>query len=268
MLIEPRKETYNINPGIIEVAITSKTKVIMPVHLYGQACEMEQIMDIANKRNLKVVEDNAQSQGATYRGKLTGGLGNINGTSFYPGKNLGALGDAGAITTNDIELHKKALSLRNYGSQQKYFNEVKGYNSRLDELQSAILSVKLNLLNSWNEERKKIAAYYNNQLCNIDNFILPEIANDATSVYHLYVIRTTKRDRLKNYLSQKGIGCGIHYPLPPHLQFAFRELEYKKGDYPIAEEIANTCLSLPIYPGLSMDAIHIICIAIKQFFNA
>jgi len=267
VLVEPCINTYNINPALIEAAITSNTKAIMPVHLYGQACEMDPIMLIANKHQLFVVEDNAQAQGAIYKGRLTGSFGNINGTSFYPGKNLGALGDAGAITTNDIALYEKGKSLRNYGSKIKYFNEVKGYNSRLDEFQAAFLSVKLKHLNNWNTERNKIADQYNALLNNIDNLILPKIADGATSVYHLYVIRTQKRDELQNYLTDKGIGTVIHYPLPPHLQEAFSDLGYKKGDFPIAEEIAETCLSLPLYPGLTEEEIDFICLTIKSFFN-
>ncbi|MBI3519562.1 MAG: DegT/DnrJ/EryC1/StrS family aminotransferase [Bacteroidetes bacterium] len=267
VLVEPCIDTYNINPTLIEAAITSNTKAIMPVHLYGQACEMDAIMVIAKKHKLFVVEDNAQAQGATYNGALTGSFGNINGTSFYPGKNLGALGDAGAITTDDEVLFEKGKSLRNYGSKIKYLNEVKGYNSRLDELQAAFLSVKLKYLNDWNKERNKIADRYNNLLNNITEITLPKIAVGATSVYHLYVIRTQKRDKLQAYLTEKGIGTVIHYPLPPHLQEAFSDLGYKKGDFPIAEEIAETCLSLPLYPGLTEEEIDFICLTITSFFN-
>jgi len=265
VLVEPRLETYNINPDNIEVAITSKTKAILPVHLYGQACEMDKIIAIAKKHNLFIVEDNAQAQGANFKGIQTGVSGNINGTSFYPGKNLGALGDAGAITTNDENLYKNALSLRNYGSRKKYFNEVKGYNSRLDEMQAAFLSVKLKRLNNWNIERQKIATQYNSLLKNIDWIILPKIAEGATSVYHLYVIRTNQRDKLQAYLTEKGIGTVIHYPVPPHLQEAYIDLGFKKGDFPIAAEIAETCLSLPIYPGLTESNIQTVVDAIKDF---
>ncbi|MDF2450177.1 MAG: aminotransferase [Bacteroidota bacterium] len=268
VLVEPCITTYNIDPALIENAITSNTKAIMPVHLYGQACEMESIMFIANKHKLFVIEDNAQAQGATYNGKLTGSFGNINGTSFYPGKNLGALGDAGVITTNDKALFEKGKRLRNYGSEKKYFNQVKGYNSRLDELQAAFLSVKLKHLEKWNKERNKIADQYNNLLNNNREIILPKIATKSTSVYHLYVIRTQKRDELQAYLTERGIGTVIHYPVPPHLQEAFSDLGYEKGDFPIAEEIAGTCLSLPLYPGLKEEEIEFICLTIKQFFNS
>ena len=265
VLVEPRIDTYNINPDLIEVAITKKTKAILPVHLYGQACEMDNILAIAIKYNLVIIEDNAQSQGASFNGLQTGIFGSINGTSFYPGKNLGALGDAGAITTNDKNLYNKALSLRNYGSQKKYYNEVKGYNSRLDEMQAAFLSVKLNYLNEWNENRQEIANLYIRLLKNTPEIILPKIAEGATSVFHLFVIRTNKRDKLQAYLAEKGIGTVIHYPVPPHLQEAYKEFGYKKNDFPIAEEIADTCLSLPIYPGLTEENVKFVSKAIIEF---
>ena len=265
VLVEPRIDTYNINPNLIEAAITKKTKAILPVHLYGQACEMDTILILAKKYNLFIVEDNAQAQGAIFNGIQTGAFGNINGTSFYPGKNLGALGDAGAITTNDEKLYKKALSLRNYGSQKKYYNEVKGYNSRLDEIQAAFLSVKLKHLNEWNENRNKIANQYNNLLKNTSEIIIPKIAEGATSVFHLYLIRTKKRDQLQSYLTEKGIGTVIHYPVPPHLQEAYKDFGFKKGDFPIAEKIADTCLSLPIYPGLTESDVQFVSDAINNF---
>jgi dTDP-4-amino-4,6-dideoxygalactose transaminase len=247
-------ETYNINPEIIEAAITKKTKAIMPVHLYGQACEMDLIMAIANAYNLFVIEDNAQSHLSSYNGKLTGSFGVVNGTSFYPGKNLGALGDAGAVTTNNEELANRIKRLRNYGSEVKYYNEEVGYNNRLDELQAAFLRVKLNYLQEWTDQRKEIASWYNDILKKT-NWILPEIHIDADHVYHLYVIRTSNRDAVADTLKAKGIQTMIHYPVPPHLQKAYKHLGYKKGDFPIAEEIANTCLSLPIWPGMEKSNI-------------
>lgn len=266
--VEPNPATYNINPALIEAAINSKTKAIMPVHLYGQCCEMDQIMAIAEKHNLFVVEDNAQSQGASFNGKITGSIGHINGTSFYPGKNLGAYGDAGAITSNNPELIQKVFTIRNYGSNKKYYNEVKGINSRLDELQAGFLSIKLKHINKWTDERQAIAAAYNSRLKGIGDVLIPETAEGATHVYHLYVIRTSKRDALQQHLTGKGIGTLIHYPLPPHLQEAYKDLNFKKGDFPLAEQIAETCLSLPMYPGLSTEEINTICDSIKAFFNA
>ena len=266
VFVEPDINTYNIDPAKIEAAITSKTKVIMPVHLYGQACEMDHIMTIAEKHNLFVVEDNAQSHGSSYNGKLSGSRGNINGTSFYPGKNLGALGDAGAVTTNDAKLAGKASVLRNYGSQQKYFNEVIGYNMRLDECQAGFLSVKLKYLKSWTEQRQKIAVWYNDALKDIDDLILPAVAKNATHVYHLYVIRTTHRDGLQKHLSENDIGTLIHYPVPPHLQQAYHHLGFNKGDFPIAEEIANTCLSLPMWPGIDEKSLLKITKTITNYY--
>ena len=265
ILVEPDIETYNIDPSLIDAAITPKTKAIMPVHLYGQACEMEAIMDIAARHKLFVIEDNAQSQGATFNNKITGSWGHINGTSFYPGKNLGALGDAGAVTTNDENLARKAAVLRNYGSEKKYYNEVVGHNMRLDEMQAAFLSVKLKHLPEWTKQRQQIAEYYNEALASVDNITLPKVADKATHVYHLYVIRTNRRDRLQAHLTEKGIGTLIHYPIPAHLQEAYRSLGFKQGDFPIAEEIANTCLSLPMWPGMTKDDVQHVVKEIKEF---
>jgi dTDP-4-amino-4,6-dideoxygalactose transaminase len=266
VFVEPDIHTYNIDPLKIEAAITSKTKAIMPVHLYGQACEMKSIMAIAKKHNLFVVEDNAQAHGATYGEKLTGSWGNINGTSFYPGKNLGAFGDAGAVTTEDAELAQKAMALRNYGSQKKYYNEVIGFNMRLDECQAGFLSVKLKYLKKWTEQRQEIAGWYNETLKGIDDLILPSVAKNATHAYHIYVVRTKRRNALQKHLSKNGIGTLIHYPIPPHLQEAYQHLGFKKGDFPIAEEIADTCLSLPIWPGMRREQIDSVCHVIKVFY--
>lgn len=267
IFVEPDIRTYNIDPAKIEVAITPKTKAVMPVHLYGQACEMDTIIAIARNHNLFVVEDNAQAQGATFNGKPTGSFGQINGTSFYPGKNLGALGDAGAVTTNDTALAEKAAVLRNYGSQKKYYNEVIGYNMRLDECQAAFLSIKLRYLDKWTALRREIAHWYNEALKGVGDLILPKIAEGATHVYHLYVIRTKKRDALQQYLTKNGIGTLIHYPIPPHLQEAYVSLESKRGDFPIAEEIADTCLSLPMWPGMIKEEVEVAIDCIKRFYK-
>lgn len=265
--VEPNPQTYNIDPARIEAAITSRTRAIMPVHLYGQICEMEAIMNIADRYKLWVVEDNAQSQGATFGGKPSGSWGHINATSFYPGKNLGALGDAGALTTNDAALAQQATIYRNYGSEKKYHNQCKGINSRLDELQAAILRTKLPLLDGWNAERNAIAAEYHQRLSHLDALTLPHLAQGATSVYHLYTVRTQQRDALQQFLAARGIGTLIHYPIPPHLQPAYAELGYRAGDFPIAESIAQTVLSLPMYPGLKIEEIEYICDAIETFFK-
>ncbi len=265
--VEPNIVTYNIDPSKIEAAITAKTKAIIPVHLYGQACEMDRIIEIARKHNLKVIEDNAQAQGAMFNGMLTGSFGDINATSFYPGKNLGALGDAGALTTKNDEYALRAKRLRNYGSQKKYYNEEIGYNMRLDELQAALLSVKLKYLRDWTMQRQQIAAWYDEYLKGLDNLILPRVAANATQVYHLYVVRTDRRDELQKYLSENGIGTLIHYPIPPHLQDAYKNLGFKKGDFPIAEELSETSLSLPIWPGMDREVVMKVSNEITNFIN-
>jgi dTDP-4-amino-4,6-dideoxygalactose transaminase len=226
---------------------------------------MEAITKIAEKYKLYIVEDNAQSQGALYKGKLTGSWGHINGTSFYPGKNLGALGDAGAITTNDKSLADQAMALRNYGSTKKYYNDIIGHNMRLDECQASILSVKLKHLPEWTRQRQIIGEWYLKYLSDIPNIILPQTAVDATHVYHLFVIRTEKRDLLQNYLNENGIGTLIHYPIPPHLQKAYQHLGKTKGDFPIAEKMADTCLSLPLWPGMTEQNVEFISSMIAKF---
>ncbi|KAA9327378.1 DegT/DnrJ/EryC1/StrS family aminotransferase [Adhaeribacter soli] len=264
--VEPNPETYNLDPAKLEAAITPQTKAIIPVHLYGQACEMDAIMALARKHNLFVVEDNAQAQGATFQGKLTGSFGDINATSFYPSKNLGALGDAGALTTDYALLAEKAQVLRNYGSREKYYNEVIGFNSRLDELQAAILKVKLPLLENWNAERIRISELYRYFLKDIEEIILPKTAEGASHVYHQFVIRTSYRNDLKTHLAKNGVDTLIHYPVPPHLQEAYKYLGFKKGDFPVAEELANTSLSLPIYPGLREEQVAFIGKLISGYF--
>jgi dTDP-4-amino-4,6-dideoxygalactose transaminase len=265
--VEPRWYSCNINPELIEEKVTSNTKAIIPVNLYGQVAEMDKIMYIANQYGLKVIEDNAQAQGAICNGKLAGSFGHINATSFYPGKNLGALGDAGAITTDSEELANAIKVLRNYGSQKKYYNEVKGVNSRLDELQAALLDVKLKYLQSETEERQRLALIYDEQLKGIEGLILPKNAEGCNSVYHIYQVRTSKRDELQKYLTEQGIGTVIHYPVPPHLQEAYKELNYKKGDFPIAEKIAQETISIPLYPGMPKEHQEIVIEKIKAFFN-
>jgi dTDP-4-amino-4,6-dideoxygalactose transaminase len=273
VLVEPHEATYNINPELIEPAITSRTKAIMPVHLYGQACEMDEIMAIARKHGLCVVEDNAQAQGAAYNGVITGSFGDINGTSFYPGKNLGALGDAGAITTNNDDYQRSALSWRNYGSQKKYYNEVQGFNSRLDELQAAFLRIKLKRLSAQTAERQRIATWYNaafEKLAADGCITTPVVARGATHVYHLYVIRTqtrADRDGLQEHLNRHGIGTMIHYPLPPHLQEAYENHGWKQGQFPLAEAMAETVLSLPLYPGMTESDVERVAVCVEDFFS-
>jgi dTDP-4-amino-4,6-dideoxygalactose transaminase len=249
--VEPDPKTFNIAPEKIEAAITKRTKAIMPVHLYGQPAEMGPIMQIAEKHGLKVVEDNAQAQGAKYRGRRTGALGHAAGNSFYPGKNLGAFGDAGAITTDDATLADKLRTLRNYGSKKKYYNDFKGYNSRLDEMQSAFLRVKLKRLDEWNSRRAKVAARYLSDMKSIKGLVLPSVPEGIEPVWHLFVVRTPERDLLQQKLSEMGIGTLIHYPVPPHLSGAYADAGWEKGAFPIAEQLSQTVLSLPMGPHLT-----------------
>jgi len=261
--VEPDPATYNIAPARIEAAITSRTKAILPVHLYGQAADMDPIMAIAQKYHLKVVEDCAQAQGACYRGRKAGVLGDAAGFSFYPGKNLGAYGDAGAVVTNDDALARRVRSLRNYGSQKKYYNDEKGFNSRLDPLQAAFLRVKLGHLDEWNQRRQTIAHRYLERLQSVHGLVLPYVPSWADPIWHIFVIRHARRDDLQKHLSRNGIGTLIHYPVPPHLSTAYHELGLRTGAFPITEELANTVLSLPIGPHLRMDSVDEVIEAIK-----
>jgi dTDP-4-amino-4,6-dideoxygalactose transaminase len=264
--VEPDNNTYNIDPDLIEKAITDKTKAIMAVHLYGQPANMDEINKIAEKYNLKVIEDAAQSQGAKYKNRPTGSLGNAAGHSFYPGKNLGALGDGGAVTTNDDQLADKIRVLRNYGSRIKYLNEVKGFNSRLDEMQAAFLRVKLKKLDEWNNRRKEIANYYLDSLKDLP-IVIPTIPDWADPVWHLFVVRTEHREFIQNELDRLGIGTVIHYPIPPHLQMAYSELGYLEGTLPIAEQMHNQVLSIPIGPHLTIEESRLIKQAISNAFT-
>lgn len=254
--VEPDMNTYNIDPKLIEEKITSKTKAILVVHLYGQTADMDPINEIAKKYNLKVIEDSAQSHGATYKGRKSGSLGDASAFSFYPGKNLGALGDGGAVTSNDKGLIERIRTLRNYGSKVKYYNEVKGYNSRLDELQAAFLREKLKVLDSQNNDRRRIAEIYLEKLASKDNIILPKVLGESEPVWHLFAIRTSDRERFSKYLESAGIQTLIHYPVAPHLQKAYKDIEINEGELPISEEIHRDVISLPMWPGMSDEIIN------------
>ena len=247
--VEPDARTYNIDPVLIEAAITPRTKVILPVHLYGQPADMDPILVIARKHGLRVLEDGAQAHGARYKGQRLGAHGDAVAWSFYPGKNLGGMGDGGAVTTNDAQLADRLRVLRNYGSRVKYVNEVQGYNSRLDPLQAAILRVKLAHLDEWNARRSAIAAQYRQGLFNC-GITVPHVPDWAEPVWHLYVVQHPQRDALQQALTDAGVGTLIHYPIPPHLQQAYTSASYVQGQFPMAEQIANRCLSLPIGPHL------------------
>lgn len=253
--VEPDARTYNIDPALIEQAITPRTKVILPVHLYGQPADMDAILAIAKRHGLRVLEDAAQAHGAKYKGRRIGAHGDVVAWSFYPGKNLGALGDGGAITTDDAELADKIRVLRNYGSRVKYVNEVQGCNSRLDPLQAAVLRVKLNHLDDWNERRAGLAKQYLNGLAET-NLVLPYVPEWAEPVWHLFVVRTANREVLQQHLGQQGIGSLIHYPVPPHLQQAYADFGYTRGAFPLAEAMANEVLSLPMGPHLGSAGVH------------
>ena len=262
ILVEPEDKSFNICGNNIEEYITDKTKAIMAVHLYGQTCDMEMLWKIAEKRNLKIIEDSAQAHGAMYNGKRAGNLGDVSGFSFYPGKNLGAFGDGGAITTNDEDIYNKIKALRNYGSFVKYENIYKGYNSRLDEIQAAILSVKLKYLDSDTSKRRLIAKVY---LDNIKNEIisLPYVRDANSHVWHLFVVRTDRRDELQKFLADKNIQTLIHYPIPPHKQKAYKELA--SLNLPITESMHKHVLSLPISPVMSAEDAKKVAEAINEF---
>ena len=266
--VEPDERTYNINPDLIEAAITPRTKVILPVHLYGQPADLDPILAIARKHGLRVLEDAAQAHGARYKGKRIGAHGDAVAWSFYPGKNLGALGDSGAVTTNDSVIAERIRVLRNYGSRVKYVNEVKGFNSRLDPIQAAVLRVKLKVLDEWNGRRKAIASKYIATLRGaegnvaIQGFTLPHVPVWADPVWHLFVIRHPHRDGLQQRLIAAGVGSLVHYPIPPHLQEAYAPLGYKQGAFPLADSMAGEVLSLPMGPQLEMNHIESICKAL------
>jgi len=262
--VECDLRTYNLDPTRIEAAITPRTKAIMPVHLYGQPADMEPIMALAARHGLKVIEDNAQAQGARYRGRRTGALGHAAAHSFYPGKNLGAYGDGGAITTDDAEIADRVRTLRNYGSKQKYYNEVKGYNSRLDEMQSALLRVKLRVLDQWNQRRAAVAQRYLQELHPSGGLVLPLVPAGAEPVWHLFVVRHPGRNALQKKLNADGIGTLIHYPVPPHLSGAYADAGWKRGDFPLAEASADTVLSLPIGPHISGEQVDAVIASVNR----
>jgi dTDP-4-amino-4,6-dideoxygalactose transaminase len=256
--VEPNEYTHNIDVEKIESAITERTKVILPVHLYGQSADLEPILLLAKKYDLKVLEDAAQSHGATYNGTRIGGHGDVVAWSFYPGKNLGALGDGGGVTTNSPEIAQKIRALRNYGSEEKYVNRMLGFNSRLDPLQAAVLRVKLKYLDQWNQCRSDVAKVYLEEL-NGQQLILPMKSSFSEPVWHLFVVRSQDRFSLQETLKSQGVNTLIHYPIPPHLQTAYQYLGFHQGSFPIAEKLANEVLSLPISPQMTIQQVsHVI----------
>lgn len=270
VLVDVLPDTYNMNPHKLEEKITPRTRAIIPVHLYGQPADLEAIMQIARRYNLFVIEDAAQAHGAQYQGRRVGSIGDAACFSFYPSKNLGAYGDAGAVVTNDEALALKIRQLRDHGSVRKYHHEVVGYNSRLDALQAVVLSVKLKHLDTWNAMRQRNAHLYGELLSKIPDVVAPHTLQDAQHVYHLYVIRLERgdRNRLQEYLKTHGIETGIHYPHPVHLTPAFAYLGYKEGDFPVAERCARNILSLPMYPELRPEQVEYVVNKIRSFFEA
>jgi dTDP-4-amino-4,6-dideoxygalactose transaminase len=264
--VEPDEPIYNIDPARIEAAITPRTKAIMPVHLYGHPADLDPILEIARKHGLRVVEDAAQAHGATYKGRRIGGHGDAIAWSFYPTKNLGALGDAGAVTTNDEGLSRDLRRLRNYGSKVRYVCDVKGYNSRLEEIHAAILRVKLRHLEEWNERRRTVAGRYRETLAGVP-ITLPVEREWARHVYHLFVIRTDRRDDLRKHLEQKGIGTLIHYPIPPHAQGAYADLGLRSSTLPAAVRIHEQVLSLPSGPHLGPQGCEQVIAAVRDFYG-
>jgi dTDP-4-amino-4,6-dideoxygalactose transaminase len=254
--VEPVLSTYNLDPAMIEAALSPRTKAILPVHLYGQPADMDAINEIARRHGLKVLEDAAQAHGAEYKRRRTGSLGDAAGFSFYPGKNLGAFGDAGAVTTNDAELADRIRLLRNYGSKKKYVHEVIGFNSRLDELQAALLRVKLKQLDEWNRRRREVAAWYMEHLPRtFPTFELPAVPDWASPCWHLFVVRVADRDSVQAMLAKRGIGTLIHYPIPPHMQDPYGDLGRAAGGFPIAERISKEALSIPMGPHLNCSTL-------------
>ncbi|TRZ95037.1 DegT/DnrJ/EryC1/StrS family aminotransferase [bacterium] len=269
VFVDIDEQTYNIDVTKIEGVITKNTKAIIPVHLYGQSAQMGEILSLARKHNLKVVEDTAQAQGAKYKTrdgkwKMAGGMGDIGCFSFYPTKNLGAFGDGGAIVTNNGDIYKKLLMLRDYGRSSRYEHVTLGYNSRLDTIQAAILRIKLDKLDEWNLLRRKNADLYNKELKKIADLILPYQAAYSYHVYHQYVVRLNKRDDVVERLKDNGIIALIHYPIPLHLQEVYRDLGYRKGDFPAAEKVASEIISLPMYPNLKYKQIKLVCECLRK----
>ncbi|HEX6891451.1 MAG TPA: DegT/DnrJ/EryC1/StrS family aminotransferase [Chryseolinea sp.] len=265
--VEPDPSSLLIDAEKVEEHITPKTKIILPVHLYGHPCDMTKLEQIGSRHSIKIIEDNAQAHGAKWKEKMTGSFGAVNATSFYPTKNLGALGDGGAVTTDSDTIAEFVRQYRNYGFERKNYCEVEGINSRLDEMQASVLSIKLKYLDHWNLERRKLANHYIDRLRNVGDIKLIVPPREALPVYHLFVIRSKKRDKLRAYLDSCQIETTVHYPLPPHLQKPYASLNLKRGSLTLTEEIANTCLSLPLWPGMTTHQVDRVCDCITTFFS-
>lgn len=264
--IDPR--TYNLDPALVKAALTPRTRAIIPVHLYGQPADMDPLLALAREARVHILEDASQAHGARYHGRRVGGLSDIAAFSLYPGKNLGAYGDAGIVTTQNAELADYVATLRNYGSKVKYYHAMLGENSRLDTLQAAVLKIKLTRLDGWNAGRRRVAAWYDQFLAGVPGVVTPYVAPGVEPVYHLYVIRAPRRDELMNHLKEQGVGTIIHYPVPIHLQEAYRDAGWKPGDFPITEKYAGEILSLPMFPNLTVEQVRYVADCIRRFFGA
>jgi dTDP-4-amino-4,6-dideoxygalactose transaminase len=269
VFVDHDEKTFNIDPGKIEKAITSRTKAVIPVHLYGQPAEMDAILEIAKKHNLFIIEDTSQAHLSTYKGKKSGSMGDIGTYSFYPGKNLGAYGEAGAVVTNNEELYQKMLRFRQHGSTEKYYHDSEGHNYRIEEMQAAVLNVKMRYISDWTERRRAAARRYSELLSGVpgQNIVTPYCPEYVKAVYHLYVIKAKNREKLMDYLSGKGIQTALHYPLPLHLQKAYNYLNYHNGDFPVAEKTCKEILSLPMYPEMTEEQIVYVTDSIKSFYS-
>lgn len=267
VLVEVDPQTYTMDAAAFEAAITKRTKAVIPVHLYGQTADMTPILEIARRHGIKVIEDACQAHGARCGGRVAGSLGDAAAFSFYPGKNLGAYGDGGAVTTSDPVLAERIRTLRNYGSAKKYYHDELGENSRLDTVQAAVLGVKLKYLNAGNAARRAAAAIYTEQLKEAGDMITPQVRGNSEHVFHLYVIQTARRDELQRYLLEQGVECLIHYPVPVHLQKAYAAQGWKAGEFPLTEKLADRILSLPIFPGITEEQIEYVCGRISTFYK-
>jgi dTDP-4-amino-4,6-dideoxygalactose transaminase len=269
VFVDNDERTYNIDVNKIEKALNLKTKAIIPVHLYGQPAEMDAILEIANKHGLYVVEDCSQAHLAEYRGEIVGGIGDIGTFSFYPGKNLGAYGEAGAVTTNNEALYNTMLKYRQHGSTEKYVHDIEGHNYRMEEIQAGVLNVKMKYISKWTENRRSIASIYTETFrkMGIKEVVTPYHPDYSEPVYHLYIVRVTNRVKLVEFLTEKGIQTGLHYPIPLHLQNAYSHFGYKKGDFPVAERYADEILSIPMYPEMTEEMVQYVCTSIGEFYS-
>ena len=263
VFVDIDEEYYTMNPDLLEAAITKNTKAVIPVHLFGQTADMDPIMEIANKHGLHVIEDACQAHGSEYRGKRAGSMGHAGCFSFYPGKNLGAYGEAGAVVTNDEKIYKKIHMFRDHGQSQKYYHDILGWNTRMDGLQGAILQVKLGHLDEWNRRRIENAKLYNDILFDVDGIVVPQTAAYAKHVFHVYAVRVKNRSVMMNSLKEKGVSCGIHYPIPVHLQKVYRDIGLEKGSYPVSEKCAETMISLPMFSELTKQQIEHVVEGVK-----